>query len=34
MNYELELVAWKKNFYKIFRIGNSKCEVTLCNSIL
>ena len=34
MFYNVELVTWKKNFYKNFRVNNSKCEVILHNSIL
>ena len=30
--YKVELVTRKKNFYKHFRVSNSKCDVILRNS--
>ena len=32
MFYDVELVTWKKNFYKTFRVSNSKSGVILCDS--
>ena len=29
MYYEVELVTRKKNFYKRFRVNNSKCDAIL-----
>ena len=34
MFYEVELVPRKRSFYKNFRVSNSKCDVSLRNSIL
>ena len=34
MFYKFELVTRKKNFYKKFRVSNSKFDVILRNSIL
>ena len=34
MFYKLELVTWKKNFCKDFRVSNSKYDVILGNLIL
>ena len=34
INYELELVTRKKNFYKRFRVIKSKCDAILHYSIL
>ena len=32
--HEVELVTQRKNFYKNFRVSNSKCDVILRNSVL
>ena len=31
--YEVELLTRKKNFYKNFRVSNSKCDAILRNSV-
>ena len=31
--YEVELVTQNKNFYKYFRVSNSKCDTSLPNSV-
>ena len=31
--YEVELVTQNKNFYKYFRVSNSKCDTILTNSV-
>ena len=31
--YKIKLVTRKKNFYKNFRVSNSKCDVILRNSV-
>ena len=33
MFYEIELVTQKKNFFKSFRVSNSKFDVILFNSV-
>ena len=34
MFHEVELVTRKNNFFKLFRVSNSKCDIILCNLIL